>query len=327
MKQPENKYLLISRDDRIYTTYERIPSYLHPQLIPYAKCYTDIDDNGVIIDQKIEMDEISIYYHLIHLKEGVELTTVEPGRYTLPACVSGFSENDTTLPLKILLTKKEGAAGNASPETGIVTTEKEFVMSFNVNIGLSYIRPLRAQFPIFGMIEKVGVNEVRNPTKKQPFRLNEANYQVMSRILQCKLIGKAADIFFKRSAVEFYSSYLRYLGIRSPVMLKDSHRQQLREIATYIIQHPAEAANIEMLCNKFGVVPEFLEAPFEQEYLIPVEELILQEKMALAFKMITTTNHTLTYISTLTKHDSWEELTAAFEQYYKCNIADLRKAQ
>jgi AraC-like DNA-binding protein len=327
MKQPENKYLLLNRDDRVYTTYENIPSYLHSQLIPYAKCFTDIDDNGVIIDQQLEMSELSIYYHLIHLKEGVALTTVAPDKYLLPAAVSGFANNNTPVSLKMLLSKKEGDALNLSPGSGTVITEKEFIMNFHVNLNLYYLKSLTEEFPAFGIIEQLGVEEAKNPSNKLPFRLNEVSYQVMNRILHCKLIGKAADIFFRRSAIDFYTTYLYYLSATPPVMLKESHRQQLREIAAYIIQYPAEAGCIEHLCDKFGVVREFLEKPFEQEYLISVPDLIQQEIMAIAFKLITETNHTLTYISTLTKHSSWEELTLAFEQYYKCNIADLRKAQ
>ena len=49
--------------------------------------------------------------------------------------------------------------------------------------------------------------------------------------------------------------------------------------------------------------------------------------MALAYKLITETNHTLTYIANLTKYNSWEELSKAFESYYKCSVAELRKAQ
>jgi AraC-like DNA-binding protein len=323
MKQPENKYLLIDRSDRVYTTYERIPSYLHSQLIPYAKCYTDIDDNGIIIDQQIQMDDLSIYYHLIHLTEGVALTTVPPSKYLLPATVSGFIDNNTPVSMKIRLSKK---AGN-TPDESTLVTEKEFIMNFHVNLNISRITALKEEFPVFGIISRIGVKEALNPTNRPAFRLNEVSYQVMNRILHCKLIGKAAELYFRRNAIDFYCTYLRYLNPIPPVMLKESHRQQLREIAHYIIQHPAEAGSVENLCTKFGVVPEFLDRPFEQEYHIPVAELIQQENMAMAFKMITETNHTLTYISNFTKHDSWEELTEEFEKYYKCNIADLRKAQ
>ncbi|MBS0031902.1 hypothetical protein ACTJJ0_31575 [Chitinophaga sp. 22321] len=327
MKQPDQKYLLINRYDDVYTTYEHIPSYLHPQLIPYAKCYTDIDDNGVIIDQKIELQELSIFYHLIHLREGVALTTVPADEYYISACVSGFTENDPSHPLKLLLSKKGGAILNPAANADAVISEKEFIVSFNVNVNTNYIKGLAAEFPVFGIIEKLGKKEAKNPTNRLPFQVNNANYQVINRMLRCKLVGTAAEYFFRRNALDFYMSYLRYLGITTPLMLRDSHHQQLKEIAQYIIQHPAEARNKETLCDKFGVVPEFLETPFEQEFLISVEELILQENMAIAFKMITETNHTLTYISTLTKHNSWEELAASFEQYYKCTIADLRKAQ
>lgn len=324
MKQPENKYLLLSRNDTTYTTYEEIPSYFHSQLIPYAKCYTDIDDKGIIIDQQIEMSGLSIYYHLIFLKEGVQLTTVPPSRYIIPACISGFTSTNNRIPLKMSLSKN---SGNAFSDQHTLVTEKEFVMDFHVNLSISALKYLSDEFPAFRVINKVGVRKVQNPGNRTPFQLNEVNYQVMNRILHCKLIGKTAEVFFRRSAIDFYRTFLYYLSPEPPIMLKESHQEQLREIAAYIISHPAEADSMETLCRKFRVVPEFLSAPFEQEYYISVEELILQEKMALAFKMITETNHTLTYISTFTKHNSWEELTEEFEQYYKCNIADLRNAQ
>lgn len=324
MKQLATKYLRINRYDCAYTRYEHVPCYLHPLLIPNARCYTDIDDNGVIIDQKIEMDELTIYYHLVHLEEGVGLTTVAPNEYLLPACISGFTENNPSIQMKMVLTKNER---NTPPESGTLITDPEFVISFHVNLSLSYLESLKAEFPDFEVIEELGAEEIRKLSGKLPFSANEVNHQLMKRITSCKLLGRAADVFFRRSAIDFYATYLHYLRQPSPIMLHEKQRQQLREIVNYIMLHPAEAGSENDLCHKFQVAPPFLKVPFEQEYLISVEALILQEKMALIFKLITETNHTLTYIANLTKYSSWEELAKAFELYYKCSIADLRKAQ
>ncbi|MFY0255751.1 hypothetical protein ACDQ55_17555 [Chitinophaga sp. 30R24] len=327
MKQPEKKYLLIDRKDSIYTRYEQVPGYLQPQLIPYAKCYTDIDNNGVIIDQKIEMHDITIYYHLIHLTKGVKLTTVPAEQYLLPACISGFTEKNRRLPLKITLTKKELNTFNSLLETGPMITKREFVINFHVNLNLYSLENLIREYPIFDRVRYLDIQKARTPNKRTPYPLNEVNYQIMKRIINCRHIAKPAEIFFRRSAVEFYATYLRYLQRIPPVMLMESHREQLRQIASYIIHHITEITTITALCEKFNVAPAFLEIPFEQEFFIPVKELIHQERMALAYKMITETSHTLAYIATLTHHNGWEALKDDFEEYYRCSLADLRKAQ
>jgi AraC-like DNA-binding protein len=324
MKLSATKYLRINRYDSAYTTYEHVPGYLHPQLIPNAKCYTDIDRNGVIIDQKIELEELSIYYHLVYLEEGVKLTTISPNGHLLPACISGFSEyNAPTTPMKMVLAKNERNAA----EAGTLITGREFVINFHVNLNLSCLECLKTEFPDFEVIAELGMEKIRNLAGRLSFSANEVNHLLMKRITGCKLIGRAADIFFRRSAIDFYTTYLRYLRRPLPVMLHEKQQQQLREIVNYIIQYPSDAGSAEALCRRFDVAPAFLKAPFEQQYLISVEALILQEKMALAYKLITETNHTLTYIANLTKYNSWEELSKAFESYYKCSVAELRKAQ
>ncbi|SEW50119.1 helix-turn-helix transcriptional regulator [Chitinophaga arvensicola] len=327
MSQPATKYLLIQPGERICTRYECVPSYLQSQLIPNAKCFIDNDENGVIIDQQIEKHDLSIHYHLVQLNEGVELATIAPDKRYMSACISGFIENTSPVPMKMMLGKKEVNTQNGGTDTATMVTEKEFVVNFHVNLHLGYAKYLKDDYPIFKTLNTREADITKQPCPSIPYRLNEVNYQIMHRIRSCKLIGEVADVFFRRSALDFYFTYLRYLKAPAPLMLMEQHRQQLREIANFIIHHPSETTDKEDLCDRFHVATEFLEAPFEQEFLIPVEDLILQEKMAMAFNLITETSHTLSHIASIVKYNSWEELRMVFEKYYKTNIAELRSAQ
>lgn len=327
MSQPITKYLLINPGKRDCTTYEQVPGYLHSQLIPNAKCFTDIDEDGVIMDQHIQINELSISYHLIHLTKGVALTTVSPGKNYLPVGISGFTANSSTLPMTMKLGKKELNTLKSTSGTATMVNEKEFVISFEVNLHLPFAKYLVQEFPLFGALNINEPTVDKQAVRKTPYHLNEVNYQIMHRIRSFKAVGEAADVFFRRNAIDFYATYLRYLQGPPPLMLMEQYREKLREIANYIIHHPAEVTTKEALCDRFGVASEFLEAPFEQEFLITVEELILQEKMAFVFKMLLETNRTLTHIASLTQYSNWEELSAVFEKYYKCNIAELRAAQ
>ncbi|MEV4884736.1 helix-turn-helix transcriptional regulator [Chitinophaga ginsengisegetis] len=328
MNQPETKYLLINPGKRVCTTYEQVPGYLQSQLIPNAKCFTDIDENGVIMDQQIQLNELSVHYHLVHLKQGVKLTTVAPDKACLAVGISGFAENAAAFPMKMKLAKREMNVHRGATDTATLVTEKEFVISFHVNLHLPLVKYLVAEFPLFKVLNLKEPTVDKQPVKKvPPYHLNEVNYQIMHRIRSFKAVGEAADVFFRRNAIDFYATYLRYLQGPPSLMLMEHYREKLREIAGYIIHHPAEVTDKEALCDKFGVAQEFLEAPFEQEFLITVEELILQEKMAFVFKMLIETNHTLTHIASLTQYSGWEELSTEFEKYYKCNIAELRTAQ
>lgn len=327
MSQPSTKYLLFHPGTRICTKYEHIPSYLHAQLIPEAKCFTDIDENGMVIDQQIDMNDIIIYYHLVQLNEGVELATVMPDKSYMPACISGFSRNACPAPMKMVLGKKEMNNSQNSADTVTLITEKEFVINFHVDLHLPFAKYLTSDFPLFKTLNTKEADITKQPSKKTPYPLNEVNYQIMHRIRSFRMIGEVAGVFFRRNALDFYFTYLRYLSAPAPLMLMEQHRQQLREIANFIIHHPAEVTNKEALCDKFGVVPEFLETPFEQEFLIPVEELILQEKMAMVFTLITETSHSVAHIASIVKYGNCEELTRVFEKYYKTNIAELRSTQ
>lgn len=327
MSQPITKYLLINPGKRACTTYEQVPDYLQSQLIPNAKCFTDIDEDGVIMDQHIQINELSISYHLIHLTKGVALTTVPPGKNYLPVGISGFTASSSTLPMTMKLGKKELNTLKGASGTATMVSEKEFVISFEVNLHLPFAKYLVPEFPLFSALNIKEPTVDKQVVRKTPYHLNEVNYQIMHRIRSFKAVGEAADVFFRRNAIDFYATYLRYLQAPPPLMLMEQYREKLREIANYIIHHPAEVTTKEALCDRFGVATEFLEAPFEQEFLITVEELILQEKMAFVFKMLLETNRTLTHIASLTQYSNWEELSAVFEKYYKCNIAELRAAQ
>lgn len=327
MSQPATKYLLINPGKRVCTTYEQVPGYLHSQLIPNAKCFTDIDEDGVIIDQHIQANELSISYHLIHLKKGIALTTVAPGKHYLPVGISGFAGNAPGLPMTVKPGKKEFNTLKGASDTATMITEKEFVISFEVNLHLPFTKYLVTEFPLFGALNVNEPTVDKQPVRQTPYHLNEVNYQIMHRIRSFKAVGEAAEVFFRRNAIDFYATYLRYLQAPPPLMLMEQYREKLREIANYIIHHPEEVTTKEALCYRFGVVSEFLEAPFEQQFLITVEELILQEKMAFVFKMVLETNRTLTHIASLTQYSNWEELSAVFEKYYKCSIAELRAAQ
>ncbi|MGF6930154.1 AraC-like DNA-binding protein [Chitinophaga sp. W2I13] len=327
MSQPKTKYLLINPGKRVCTTYEQVPGYLQSQLIPNAKCFADIDENGVIMDQEIALNELSVHYALVHLKQGVELTTVAPDNACLPVCISGFAENAAAFPMKMKPGKKEMNTREGATHTTTLITEKEFTINFHVNLHLPAAKHLVTEFPLFKVLNLKEPAADKQPVKKAPYHLNEVNYQIMHRIRSFKAVGETADVFFRRNAIDFYATYLRYLQGPPSLMLMEHYREKLREIANYIIHHPAEATCKEALCDRFSVASEFLEAPFEQEFLITVEELILQEKMAFVFKMLIETDRTLTHIASLTQYSGWEELSDVFEKYYKCNIAELRTAQ
>lgn len=326
MQQSATKELRIVRGDTRYTTYEHIPSYVHPLLVPNAKCFTDVDENGMVIDQQIlESEDWAIYYHFIHLAEGVHLDTVLPFDYALPAHVSGFTENNPDMPLRIRLRKKTVKTAQDGPE--VPADEKEFILSFHVNFNRYSLKKMSALFPAFKIIDAIGLEETRKPSHNRPFQLNLVSYQVMQRICHCKYIGKVSDVFLERNALDFYLTYLHFLQNRPPIMLEKSYQQQLKEIATFILQHPLEAVSKEALCQRFKVVPEFLEAPFEQQFLATVEQLIEQEKMACLFKMIAETDYSLAHIAAISQYNSRDEMVQAFGKYYRCVVADLRMAQ
>jgi AraC-like DNA-binding protein len=314
MNLPASKYLISNHETTDCITYERIPGYLQSQLIPNAKCFLDADESGIIFSQQIELEQFLIYYHLIHLGDGIALKRLDPKKYMLPAGISSPTDSGPGPQMRIMT--------GDSPDTRL-----EFAINFQVYFDLTHLGYLKKEFPLFGALDIPGIKKGHYPVSKLPFRPNEVNYHIVRRIAGFRMIGKVADVFFRRNAIDFFSTYLRSLETHPPVMLMEHHRQQLRSIATFIMEHPLEAGSKEALCDRFRVVPEFLEVPFEQEFLISVEELILQEAMAAVFKMIVETDYTLTYIAAVALYDSWEDLAQTFESYYRCPIADLRKAQ
>ncbi|RFS19506.1 AraC family transcriptional regulator [Chitinophaga silvatica] len=316
MKEIKKKYLLANRNDQLHINLEKIPVYLHSALMPYAKYYSDIDINGIILDQKIKFREFSIYYHLIHLSEGTKLTSIITDKDIVPACISGFYSHTEEMPLKISLP--------THPQLTAAFPVREYIMDFHVNFDSFYLFDIIDKFPLFKILNpkvEFNHNEIHSFTPPpHPYQTNKVNYNIMKRIINCKLVGDLAEKYLYRNALNYFLTYLHYLLTPAPIMLHGTYVTQLMEIADYILQNPVEAKSKEALCKKFEVVPEFLEEPFQQMFYTPVDDLIYQERMNIAFKLLTEEQHTFTYVANKTGFPDYETLKKEFQEYYRCNL-------
>jgi AraC-like DNA-binding protein len=315
MKQMKKKYLLANRrQDRTFVPLEKVPVYLQSELIPHAKYYTDIDENGIILDQQLVFREFQIYYHLIHLSEDTRLTTVLSDKDYVPASLNGLQEYNPAFPLKLKL-PTEGKLVNLFPE-------REFVMHFHVNFDSIYLHEMIKRNPLFQVLNPkaaIDSNETQEFTPpRHPYRATLVNYLLMQRIINCKLVGERAEHYLHRKAYEYFLTYLHYLETPAPIMLHESYTAKLNEIARYIIQNPVAAHSKETLCRKFDVVPEFLDEPFRATFYITVEELIHQERMDQLFRLLTEQQHTLTYVANRTGFANYKAMKIAFQQHYQC---------
>lgn len=316
------KILYIEREDNAYTPHQDIPAAFQRQLIPYARFYYHEDKDGCILDQNIRAGEFSIWTHNIHMRPGVAI--IPRSQYQV---ITLHSYDDAPPQNNRMQLEKEVSLFNvmASDESALPASSQP--LSFHINIEPVAVRELAREFPLLSALAAIPISNVTGPLHKAPFQLNPVSRLIRDRILQAKHIGNSAYSFFRRNAADFYGNYTRRLIAPPPIMMNLEKLQQLHDIFTYIIQNLHLPLTYKDLQQKFDVPEALLLKPFEQEFHLTVPELVLQEKMAAAFELLSTRNTPLSVILERTGFTSLDTFMSAFERYYKYGALQVMDAQ
>ncbi|MCW3465353.1 helix-turn-helix transcriptional regulator [Chitinophaga nivalis] len=326
MKQPPSKILYIERKDKSYTTYEKIPPAFHPMLIQHARYFYSEDANGLILDQQIDTGGLIIYLHIIKVAPGV---LVEP--FAVEQVIALHVSDTIPVELhegtKLMLRHEEVSMFNVMPVKHAARPNQEYAMSFHINLRPSYLPVLAKEFPVFKPLADMHIGDVTAPLHTVPFKMNAVSRLIRDRILSSRHIGSTGDLFYRRNAVDFFANYTRQLTAPAPIMMNQTQHSQLNNILTYIVNKLDQPHTPASLCLEFGIHRDLLKGPFEQEFNISLEELVLQEKMAHVFEWLVTTRITLSQIAKMVGYPSAAQLQQDFETYYNCHTAALRNEQ
>ncbi|RBL88069.1 helix-turn-helix domain-containing protein [Chitinophaga flava] len=318
------KILYIEREDQAFTPHQNIPTAFRDQLIPYARFYFQEDNDGCILDQNIRAGEFSIWAHHIHMRPGVE---IRPCTQYQVITLHAYDDMNTGPSNNQLPLEKEVCLFNMMASEDPVLPGTQQPHSFHINIEPDSLRELAREFPLLHSLAAIPVSNVTGPLHKAPFQLNAVSRLIRDRMLSAKHIGNSAYSFFRRNAADFYGNYTRRLIAPPPIMMNQEKRQLLHDIFNYILEHLHESLTYKTLEKKFGVEEALLRRPFEQEFHLTIPELILQEKMALAFELLSTRNTPVSYIMDRLGFTELPCFLTTFEKYYKYGALQVMDAQ
>ncbi|WP_160710947.1 helix-turn-helix transcriptional regulator [Chitinophaga solisilvae] len=316
--KPTSKILYIERENQHSAQHHEIPAVYHDQLIPYARYYYYEDEDGAILDQHIRTSEFSIWVHNISMRPGIELRPVAQH----PVIALHAAEQTTS-------TAPQQEVGISSMMTTSHTTlpAANSTLRLHINIAPATVPHLANEFPAMKALADIPVSAIPGPLHKGPFLLNTTSRRIRNRILNGKYIGDTAYNFFRRNAADFFGNYSRRLAAPAPIMMNQLQHTLLQDIFSYIVQNLHLSHTYQEIQQQFNVEKALLLRPFEQEFHVTLPELVLQEKMALAFELLSTRSVTISGVMEKTGFHSHTAFMHTFEHYYKCGALQVMDAQ
>ncbi|WP_143306640.1 helix-turn-helix transcriptional regulator [Chitinophaga vietnamensis] len=318
--------LFIERNGDDCTQFGDIPRELQDALIPHARYYYYEDRDGFILDQHIQAGEFSIWQHQVKMMPGVQLQPYAPHQvYALH--VSNNIPVETYEGDTVALRHKELSLFNVMPVPHQAMLMDDYADSFHINIEPSSLPLLAREFPVFRCLMGSPAKTVTGPLNDFPFQLNEVSAMVKDRILQCNYIGHAANAWFRRNAVDYFTNYLHQLSCPRTIMMSSDEQELFGRILAYILENLHQQDLTDAVIHHFNISGELLQAPFSQVFNISLPALILQERMARAFVLLMETADSYSDIMQGVGYTQLDAFTAAFKQYFGCDPIELRNAQ
>lgn len=104
-----------------------------------------------------------------------------------------------------------------------------------------------------------------------------------------------------------------------------SQIETIREIQKYMVGHLDERLTIQMLSQQFRISGTALKSCFRQVYGVPVHQYLLEQRMARAAELLTTTTQSVLQISTAVGYSSVSQFGIAFKQRYHMPPSQFRR--
>ena len=104
-----------------------------------------------------------------------------------------------------------------------------------------------------------------------------------------------------------------------------SQIETIREIQKYLVGHLDERLTIQILSQQFRISGTALKSCFRQVYGVPIHQYLLEQRMAQAAELLTTTTQSVLQISTAVGYSSVSQFGIAFKQRYHMPPSQFRR--
>ena len=104
-----------------------------------------------------------------------------------------------------------------------------------------------------------------------------------------------------------------------------SQIETIREIQKYLVGHLDERLTVQTLSQRFRISGTALKSCFRQVYGVPVHQYLLEQRMARAAAILTTTTQSVLQISTAVGYSSVSQFGITFKRRYHMSPSQFRR--
>lgn len=319
--------------DRFTHTY--LPATYVPQeylqlIIPYAGLYYEQDKDCEILSQHISLGPFSLWLHDILAKEDIVLCPYVP--FHLWALHFMYEDSLRAESLKtneFILNEKECNLFNLYSELHRVPMPAgKKVLSFQINILPGTLKQLVQRHPALYYLANKQPDKVSNIINQRPYSINPVCNVLVQHILSCRFIEQQAYYYLHRCCVDLFLNFAQQdAACPAPILLPGMTNTNLfHNIFSYLVEHADIPYSVAELANMFNMDGTGLARGFRQHFSIGITPFIKMNRMMMLYNRMMQKAFTLSMVAEATGYRSTQDMLQEVEEYYNCDIRELRRS-
>jgi AraC-like DNA-binding protein len=325
----ENKLLLIDRfrQDYLPATYVP-PEYLH-LVIPYAGLYYEQDRDYDILSQHIALGPFSLWLHDIFARQDIVLCPYAPFHlWALHFMYEDSLRAESFKPHDFILEEKECNLFNLYEEMHRVPMSAgKKILSFHINIIPGTLKQLIQLHPALYYLTNKRLDNISSVINQRPYNINAICDMLIQNILSCRYIEEQAHSYLHRCCVDLFLNFAQQDAAGpEPFMLSSLMNTELfNSIFSYLIEHPHIPHSVAELAKMFNMHGARLAHGFRQHFSMGITPFIKMNRMMLLYNRLMQKSFTLSMLAEATGYRSAQEMVNDVEEYYDCDVRELRR--
>jgi len=326
----ENKLLLVDRFSQNYHPASYIPTeYLH-LIIPYAGLYYEQDPECDVLSQHMTLGPFSLWLHDIFAKKDIVLCPYAP--FHLWALHFMYEDSLRAESLKtneFLLEERECNLFNLYSDLHRVPMPAgKKILSFHINILPQALIQMVQRFPALYYLASKKLDNVSAVINQRPYTINAVCNMLIQSILSCRMIERPAQHYLFRCCVDLFLNFAQQDAAGHEPMLFSSvvNASLFNSLFAYLTDNAHVQHSVPELAKKFGMEGAKLAQGFRQHFSIGITPFIKMNRMMTLYDRLIQGALPLPMLAEFTGYRNVQQMITEVEEYYSCDIRELRRA-
>ena len=325
----ENKLLLVDRFTQDYLPATHVPpEYLH-LIIPYAGLYYEQDPDYDILSQHIPLGPFSLWLHDIFARRDIVLCPYAPFHlWALHFMYEDSLRPESLLKDDFILDEKECNLFNLYADMHRVPMAAgKKILSFHINILPGALKQLVQQYPALYYLTNKKLDTISGVINQRPYMINAVCNMLIQHILSCRYIEQQAHHYLHRCCVDLFLNFAQQDAAGpEPFLLSSVMNTELfNSIFSYLTEHPHIPHSVAELAKMFNMHGAGLAHGFRQHFSMGITPFIKMNRMMLLYNRLMQKPFTLSMLAKATGYRNTQEMVTEVEDYYNCDIRELRR--